>query len=495
MMETSQSETRRKWRERRQRRNVKKKVASTLGTKMAAPARNEDSEHTQQDHDFSEHSEHTQHHESSEHHGNRNRRRIIDTVRLKGPHDDEARYWELFSDLLLVAAASSIAENLEEEADFKGWIEFAILYFITANGWLLYSHHYNARFDDSSLVHCLILFFYYLGMAGSIVNADFEAYKPFSYAATFQRIAFIALMLMVARSIPKAKEFAGWIIGFTFVACLLFVAAALLPEEYVIVFWSLAAAWEFFIEVGMVSSLKGEKLIKINIDHTNERLGVLVLIMLGETVITSTITYKSYATEAEEEMDATEYYTVMTLSFLLMFMYILLFFNQQPAPKDHGMRRSLFSGICLMLLNKLLGLVLLTIGACMKLCVSAVIEGDDLTPFVSNAFRMSVGMSLVLLLAMRICHYGGKLPRPTDPPHVRRLFFVWWGIFALGCFVPFVTPASSSPTIELAWPSGLAFVLCLIESWFTHVLEEHLPSEESAPLHASSSTPTYDTIQ
>jgi len=92
---------------------------------------------------------------------------------LKGPHDDEVGYWELFSDLLLVAAASSIAENLEEEPNFKGWIKFAILYFIFINGWLLYVHHYNTRFVDSSLAHCLTLFFYYLGMAGSIVNADF----------------------------------------------------------------------------------------------------------------------------------------------------------------------------------------------------------------------------------------------------------------------------------------------------------------------------------
>jgi len=314
----------------------------------------------------------------------------------------------------------------------------------------------------------------------------------------FQRVAFIALMVQAARSIPSAKDFIVLLIGWICVSCLLFLAAALLPEEYVGIVWSLAAAWEFFIEIGMVSLLQGTKLIPINIDHTNERLSVLVLIMLGETVITSTITYKSYAAEAEEQAKTREYYTVMTLSFLLMFMYILLFFNQQPAPKDHGMRRSRLAGISLMLLVKLLGLSLLTMGACMKLSVNAVIEGKALSPFISNGFRVSVGMSLVLLLAMRICHYGGKLPRSTDPPHIRRLTNVWWGMFALGCFVPFVTPVSLSPTTELAWPSGLAFVLCLIDSLFTHVLEDYLPSEESAPLHGSSNDdaiPKYDAIE
>jgi low temperature requirement protein LtrA len=330
-------------------------------------------------------------------------------------------------------------------------------------------------------------------MAGSIVNADFETYRAFSYSVIFQRVAFIALMVPVAQSIPKARYFAGCVIGWTAVACLLFLAAALSPEEYVLGFLTLAAAWEFFIEVGMANLLQRGTLVRINIEHSKERLGVLVLVMLGETVITSTITYKAYAEEADEGEDGTEYYTVMTLSFVLTFMYILLFFNQQPAAKDHALRRSKLAGVSLMILNKVLGLSLLTIGACMKLSVNAVTEGTGLTPFVSNAFRLSVGMSLVLLLAMRICHYGGKLPRPTDPPHVQRLMYVWWSIFALGCFVPFVAPSSSDPTTALAWPSGLAFVLVLIESWFTHVLEEHLPNEESEALyHYSNPVPSYD---
>ena len=93
--------------------------------------------------------------------GQRKGRRLFDTVRLLGPHEEAATYWELFSDLLLVAAASSLAEILEEEADFTGWLKFALLYVITVNGWFLYTHHYTARFDDSSLVHSFLLFFYY----------------------------------------------------------------------------------------------------------------------------------------------------------------------------------------------------------------------------------------------------------------------------------------------------------------------------------------------
>ena len=353
------------------------------------------------------------------------------------------------------------------------------------------------RFESGSFIP-LVLLLPYLGMAGSIVNADFESYQGFSYSVIFQRLAFLIIMLPMAYCIPKASHCVALLVGWTAVSIVMFLMAALGPvsEKLFVLWWIAAALWEFCLEVGMVVFLQGDRLIKINIEHTKERLGVLVLVMMGETVITSTITYKSYAAEGTEE---TQYYTILSLSFLLIFMFTLLFFNMQPAPKDHALRRSKLTGVSLLMLNKLLGLSLLTIGACIKLSVHQVVENELLTPFLTNALKLSVGTSLTLLLAMRACHYGGKIPRPQDPPHIRALFFSWWGIFAVAAAFPFVAPVYSyEPTHALAWPSGLLLVMCVIESMFTHVLEEHLPSEETAPLYsnlgADNHQPSYDAI-
>ena len=76
--------------------------------------------------------------------------------------------------------------------------------------------------------------------------------------------------------------------------------------------------------------------------------------MLGESVISSTITIREYANDGEGS-ESTKYYSVLGLSFLLIFMFSLLFFNVQPHPKDHGLRRSRFFGISIMILNKWLG--------------------------------------------------------------------------------------------------------------------------------------------
>lgn len=73
-------------------------------------------------------------------------------------------------------------------------------------------------------------------------------------------------------------------------------------SEYVFVYlWIVGTTMEFLTEAAMVVMLQGRTLVKINIEHTKEGLGVLVLIMLGESVISSTITYKSYTAKGSQQ--------------------------------------------------------------------------------------------------------------------------------------------------------------------------------------------------
>lgn len=48
-----------------------------------------------------------------------------------------AGHWQLFLDLLLVAAASSIADGFKSELTLSSFGEFAVLYIIIVNGWML----------------------------------------------------------------------------------------------------------------------------------------------------------------------------------------------------------------------------------------------------------------------------------------------------------------------------------------------------------------------
>jgi hypothetical protein len=219
--------------------------------------------------------------------------------------------------------------------------------------------------------------------------------------------------------------------------------------------------------------------------------------MLGETVISSTMTYRKYAAEPETEEETGDYYVGLALSFLLIFMFCLLFFNVQPEPEHHAFRRSRLAGVAVLTLNKWIGMAVLLVGVSIKLVIESVAKKEELSEFSNSLLTRAVGCSMLLLLLTRLCHYGGKIPRPTDPPQVQRLMWIWWALFCMASVAPFFLPNLSHPITCLSSVSGLLFVTCCVETWFSHVLGDHLPregkGEEHAPL-TTSDAPGYESI-
>jgi low temperature requirement protein LtrA len=182
---------------------------------------------------------------------------------------------ELFVDLLLVAAASAMADTFLEDQSYHGFYEFVLLYMAIINGWFLYTHHYTSRFRESSLTHTLVLFFYLLGMAITVVNASYKTAAPFSMGVIIQRTTWICMMVPVGLHLPRAKDFA-------FVFCWTQVVY-LLPHLFVTVYpasavqgWTVAFLIDFLTLPIVAFTLPVSKLIPINIEHTKDRLGVLV---------------------------------------------------------------------------------------------------------------------------------------------------------------------------------------------------------------------------
>jgi hypothetical protein len=214
-------------------------------------------------------------------------------------------------------------------------------------------------------------------------------------------------------------------------------------------------------------------------------LGVIVLVMLGEAVISSTMTVREFA--ADSSIQDNRYYLVLALSFLLIFMFMLLYFNMQPAPKDHALRRSKRIGSIHFVLNKTLGLSLLSIGVSIKLAIEAVSVGEDMSSFAGRLLGLAVGSSMVILFAMRLCHYGGNLPRESDPPSIRELMWIWWLMFGGASIIPYFCLHVTNPVVALGMYSGLLMTLCVVESWISEIQDFQrgflTGNEETAPLH------------
>jgi low temperature requirement protein LtrA len=418
-------------------------------------------------------------------------KQLVGTAVLWQDRDEESEeiavgYWELFTDLLLVAAASSIADNFIQSQNWQGFLEFTILYAIMVNGWLLYTHHYTSRFEETSLLHSFVLLFFLLGMAASIVNARFETARGFSLAVILQNLAYLSMIVPIGIYLPKARAFCTVLSSVVTVAVLCFVAAAIFPD-WALFAWGLAALLHHFMELWLPYFLPGNKLIPTNMEHTKDRLGVIVLVMLGEAVISSTMTVREFA--ADLSIRDNRYYLVLALSFLLIFMFMLLYFNLQPAPKDHALCRSKMIGSIHFVLNKTLGLSLLSIGVSIKLAIEAVSVGEDMSSFAARLLGLAVGSSQVILFAMRLCHYGGKLPRASDPPSIKELMWIWWFMFGGASIIPFFCLHVTNPAVALGMYSGLLMTLCIVESWISQIQDFQqgfsTGNEESAPLHSS----------
>ena len=78
------------------------------------------------------------------------------------------------------------------------------------------------------------------------------------------------------------------------------------------------------------------------------------------------------------------------------------------------------------------------------------------------------------------------------------LMRLWWVLFAVVSIIPFFLPDLSHPIASLVCTSGLIFGFCVLESWFSHNLGDHLPggskSTERQYLTDQSSLPGYASI-
>lgn len=398
--------------------------------------------------------------------------------------DSEAKYWELFTDLLMVAAATSMVDNFKESPNLHGLVEFALTYSAVANGWLYYTPHYTSRFLEPSLVHSVVLFFFVFGMAASIVNAGFETAVGFSISVVIQRLALLAIMAPVPIFIPRAKAYTWALCRNVIFSIVFFGLVAVLGEgSWTVVMWTGAFIADNSLEFFMVRALPGRLMVPINVEHTIDRLGVMVLVMLGETVISSTITYREYRhkehlDDKDDEAPAIpqQYYVVLFLAFLLIYMFCLIYFNMQPPRHFQGLRRNRWAGSLVMISNKLLGCTLLAMGATIKLSIEAVVEErGQLSLFTARLMGCSVGTSLLLMYFQRIAHYGGRVPGPNHPDPIRLLFHVWWVTFAIACLLPFLFLDTRHSVQALAIYSGILMGFCLVDNVFSHYLQEYVP--------------------
>ena len=426
---------------------------------------------------------------------------------------NSSNYWELFIDLLLVAAASSIADTFKESHSVS---QFILSYMIVVNGWFLYSYHLSTRFDNSAFVTSLVLFIYLVGFGWSTANIrDFSQYSDanddsvttdtdrdysdavneFIRGATILRSSIYIMLGGIAVSLPRARYFCAVMSIIVSSSMIGFMIAFIGTQQdnvtIILVGLWFAAITEYFSETVSSRCVDMKKFIPVNIEQSQERFDALGLVMLGETVVSITQTFRELIMKSEDSINAyivqRRYYIILTLSLLLIFMMTLNIFHTSPPPEEHALRRSKTHAVTLIFLQKSIGLPLLAVGVSVKLIVEAVMKEEELPLFGYQCMSFGVGTTLLCNFCIRLLHHGGKRHLRFGNhkhefgtnPKMDRIAMIWWYTIAILSGVPFIWYyfgiTTHDPMTTTLCHSGLVFVLCFTESTFTHSLLEMIP--------------------
>ena len=391
-----------------------------------------------------------------------------------------AVWWELFVDLLIVAACSNLAEALHERTSWFNLFYCFLLFGLFYSGWEGYAF-FNSRFFDGSLVHSMTLFVYMLGTSGMVANASsFLHVHQFASWAAVQQLSLGIMLFSVYVFAESPRAMVKYELTPNAISTSLLVITSLCPSNisYGLLFATLV--WNVTSFLLMALFLDQQKLIPINIEHNSERQGCLVMVVSGESIVSAVI-YRDSKEKPEHPM-GTIYFVAMALFLLLTFSFGMLYYAIVPPRSLHALRRSRLHSVAYIWIHVPLNCALLCIGVVAQAFMGNILEDkDSLLPRQQVILLFaSVAIALLCMLCIRCLHFFGRQPAPSDPPHIRMVKWVWWALFLIICFIP----ATLAIIAALSWPAGLnsfvaltgavlcVFTFVLVASTITHYITD-----------------------
>jgi low temperature requirement protein LtrA len=213
--------------------------------------------------------------------------RFLEPPRLRTLETDEERratWLELFLDLVFVAAIAQVASTLSADPTAAGFGRFLVLFVPVGWAWAGFTF-YATRFDTDDLVYrCLTLLgmFAVAGLASTVPDALHGGQNAFVVAYVSVRLILLALYVRVYRDLEIARPVAGWFIFIFGLAVCDWLISLVVPVPWKYVFWGLALALEHAAPIRAWRLLRG---MPVDPRHIPERFGLLIIIVLGESVI------------------------------------------------------------------------------------------------------------------------------------------------------------------------------------------------------------------
>jgi low temperature requirement protein LtrA len=185
---------------------------------------------------------------------------------------------------VFVAAIAEAGLTLTHDPTAAGLGRYLALFLPIVWAWAGFTF-YATRFDTDDLFYRLLTLlgmFAVAALASSVPNALHGGQHRFVGAYVVVRCILILLYARAYRHVAKARPLAGWFMVMFAIAVGLWLLSLAVPGPWSYVLWGLALAFEYSAPVRAWRMLRAAP---IHPAHIPERFGLLVIIVLGESVI------------------------------------------------------------------------------------------------------------------------------------------------------------------------------------------------------------------
>ncbi|SFR71083.1 Low temperature requirement protein LtrA [Agromyces sp. CF514] len=199
-----------------------------------------------------------------------------------------AHWMELFFDLIFVALVGQLAHGLHEHPSVEGLVLFTALFASVWWSWVNLTFTVNIMPSLSRRQLALVMLAAMFAV-GAIAVAAPEATgeRAWLFAAGNAALRLVLLGLWIASSWGVGTASRVRLLVYNGVTAVLWIVSIWLPSPWIFVLWGLSIVVEVTLLVASSSAWAARMLPRMNTEHLAERFGLLVVIVLGESVLST----------------------------------------------------------------------------------------------------------------------------------------------------------------------------------------------------------------
>lgn len=197
-------------------------------------------------------------------------------------------WMELFFDLIFVALVSQLAHGLSHEPTFGTLLLFLALFATVWWSWvnLTFTVNVSPELSRRALGVVMLSSMFAVG-AIAVAAPEATGDRAWLFAAGNATLRLVLLALWIRRSWSTGGASRIRVLAYNGGTAALWLISIALPHPFDFALWALAIAIEVALLVASASRWAGVTIDRINVAHLSERFGLLVIIVLGESVLTT----------------------------------------------------------------------------------------------------------------------------------------------------------------------------------------------------------------